>query len=156
MDDDSKEHIQQVRQWLEENVQLYFTPKKVTLHSFEVDWDELSGSFRVLLDDNDLPHRFSFEIDTSGKAEFFLPMFHSPLGAPASYGAINLSESTSKAILEGLREAIPKVRGCGRNRETGLEITNCTPINDRVIDHEEFDLAKKRVESPNYIITVKT
>jgi hypothetical protein len=156
MDERTRNHLEQVRQWLKDNVRHYSTPNKVTLYSFDVDWGELSGSFRVLLDDKELSEELTLAIDQSGKVNFYLPMFHSPLGAPASYAAIELTEITSRAILEGLRKAIPRIMGCGINRETGKEVFDYTPVQDRILDKEEFELSRKQVSSPDYSITIET
>ncbi len=156
MDERTQKHVEQVRQWLKENVKEYPTPKKVTLYSFEIDWSDLSGSFRLLLDDNELPEKLTFGIDQSGKPAFYPPMFHSPLGAPASYHAINLTESTSNAILRALRKTIPRVMAFGIYRETGKEIFSHTPMQDRILDKEEFELYRARVSSPDFSITVET
>ena len=156
MDEHIRKHIEQVREWLEKKVQKYPTPCKVTLSEFEVDWDELSGAFSISFDAVPLPKKLKFGVEQSGKAVFFLPMFHSPLGAPASYATIEISDKTSRAILKGLHSTIPRVKGYGINRETGKQIYSHTPICERIINHDEFWLAKKRIESDGYTISIDT
>ena len=80
------------------------------------------------------------------------PIFVSPLGAPASYSAVDMTDNTSKAILEGLKLTFPKLKPCGKNRDTGIEITYHSPISDR-ISAEELSKAIKRVNK-SYSITV--
>lgn len=156
MDEEIQQHIDQVNQWLDENVQSYPTPKQVTLHSFQVNWDQLSGSFKLCLDENELSDVLTFRVDQSGKTDFYLPKFHSPLGAPASYPAIELTQSTSKAILSGLHKTVPRVMGLGINRQTGEEITYQSPIEERILNKNEFEIAKARISFPDYSITVET
>ena len=156
MDERTEEHIERVFQWLEENVKKYPTPKKVTLTSFEVEWSKLRGSFRLLLNDQEVPKKFTFGITQSGTPEFYPPIFHSPLGAPASYRAVELTESTSDAIRRALRRTIPRVMAFGIDRGTGKEIFSQTPMQDRILDKEEFERTRARVSEPGYSITVET
>jgi hypothetical protein len=132
MDESIKKHIKEVRQWLEENVQVFPEPEKVTLSEFSVNWEEFSGEFRVAFDSVVLSEKLRFGLELSGKTRFYLPMFHSPLGAPASYGAIDISEKTHAAILKGLHQTIPKIKGAGIDRDTGREIAFYTPPNERI------------------------
>lgn len=147
-------HIGQVRQWLEENVAVYPTPNQVTLSEFEVDWDVLEGSFQVSLDDTRLEDRFRFGVAQNGKPKVFLPMFHSPLGAPASYAAVEVTDETSKAILQALHRAVPHVEACGVDHRTGKQIWNGMPIRERIIDQEEFARMRAQVETGGYSVTV--
>ncbi len=156
MDKHTEDHIEQVRQWLEENVQSYPTPHTVTLSAFEVDWDDLSGSFRVGLDSVQLLERFRFSLSVTGKAEYYLPMFYSPLGAPCSYAAIELTEQTKTALLKGLHDTIPRLRACGLDRETGKETYFYTPVSERIKDRDQFEAARKRVEAGDYSISIAT
>jgi hypothetical protein len=150
-----REHIEQVRQWLEENVEVYPTPDRVTLSEFKVDWAELEGSFQVSLDDTRLTDRFRFGVAQLGKPSVYLPMFHSPLGAPVSYATVELTDETSKAILQGLYCAIPPVEACGVDPRTGKQIWNGMPIRDRIIDRDSFERMKKQTESEGYSVTVQ-
>lgn len=150
-----KEHIEQVRQWLEENVEVYPTPDRVTLSEFKVDWDRLEGSFQVSLDGTRLEDRFRFSVGSNGKPEVFLPMFHSPLGAPASYAAVELTSETSKAILAGLHRAIPHVEAYGLDRRTGRMVGNGTPISERIIDGVAFEQMKGHIEAGGFTVTVE-
>lgn len=132
MDESIKQHIEEVRHWLEKNVQVFTEPKEVTLFEFSINWDEFSGEFRVAFDSVILSEKLRFGLEASGKTTFYLPMFHSPLGAPASYAAIEVSEKTHAAILKGLRQTIPRLKGAGIDRDTGNEITYHTPPIKRI------------------------
>ena len=156
MDEHTTNHIEQVRRWLEKNVQHYPTPRKVTLSAFEADWDELSGSFRVDFDGVQLPDRLKFGLEASGKTTFYLPMFVSPLGAPASYGAIEITDKAANAISKGLHDTIPRLKGCGTDRETGEPILFHTPVFKRIKDLDQFEAAKKRVAVGDYSISIDT
>ena len=144
MNESTKQHIEKVLQWLEENIQVFPEPKKVYLSDFSVNWEEFSGEFRVAFDSVVLSEKLRFDLEASGKTKFYLPMFHSPLGAPASYGAIEMSEKTHAAILKGLRETIPRIKGAGIDRDTGREITYHTPLNER-IDADALIEARRKV-----------
>lgn len=54
MDNAIKRHIEQVKEWLNENVQVFPEPKSVTLFDFTVNWEEFSGWFP--------PNRESFSL----------------------------------------------------------------------------------------------
>ena len=156
MDERIRNHIEQVRQWLEKNVRHYPTPRKVTLSAFEIDWYGASGSFRVDFDGVQLPERLTFGLEASGKTHFYEPMFHSPLGAPASYSAIEITHKTAKAILKGLHDTIPRLTGCGIDRETGERIYFDTPVSKRIEDLNRSEAAKKRVDAGDYSISINT
>lgn len=148
-----EERIEMVREWLEENVQVFLEPESVTLSDFTVNWDEFSGDFCVSFDSIELPDRLSFGLEASGKTKFYLPMFTSPLGVPASYAAIKITDKTDRAILKGLRETFPRLKGAGIDRKTGKETFYSTPPIDR-IEKEVLEQAKKKVTS-QYIKSVQ-
>ena len=140
--------------WLDENVQCYPTPKKVMLSEFEIDWRTLSGSFRVDLDGVQLPKRFRFGVELTDRPTLFFPMFHSPCGVPASFAAIEITDRTETAILEGLRRTIPAVRPYGVDHKTGKDIDSRTPLSKRILDRKQFESAKRRVNLSGYSISV--
>lgn len=152
---DNKASQESIRAWLDINVQAFATPEQLTLFNFVVDWQKISGTFQIKLDAFALAESFSFAIDQSGKANFYLPMFHSPLGVPASYASVKFTDETSCAILKGLRSVLPKVRGLGMDLSTGLEITYSTPIQDRIIDKDVFDAAKLNLLRSDFNVTIK-
>ncbi len=146
--------LAEIQQWLDDNVQSYPTPKTVTLSDFDINWEELSGSFQLGLDEHRLERRIRFSLDASGRTEFQFPMFHSPLGVPASYKAIELTEETQGAIRQGLQDTIPRVMGLGLNRNTGERLDQRTPLAQRVNDPVAFDAAKERASGSDYSVTV--
>jgi hypothetical protein len=60
------------------------------------------------------------------------PMFHSPLGAPASFAAIELSPRVEAAVLAGLRALVPPLKPFGTDTETGEEITMASSLRQRL------------------------
>jgi len=155
-DDAANSHVSRVNKWLDENVEAHPTPKKVMLSEFEVNWEELSGSFRVDFDDVQLKDRFDFDIEASGWTKFYIPMFVSPQGAPASYAAILIGNATENAITEGLHTSFPRLQPYGLNLKTGQETTQMTPIYKRIIDPAQFEAAKIKVSEKDYSISIFT
>ena len=119
---------------------------------FDIDWEKFSGDFQVSFDNLLLKERINFGLEASGKTKFYYPMFHSPLGAPASYGAIEMSHKTEEAIIKGLHETLPRLMGAGRNRETGHEITYHTPPSER-ISEKALAKAKSRI-TKDYSVSI--
>ena len=152
MSNESESRFERVKDWLEENVQVYPGPELVRLYDFAIDWEDFSGEFRVAFDSVVLSEKLRFSLEASGKTTFRLPMFHSPLGVPASYAAIEITEKTHKAILKGLRETVPRVKGAGLDRETGKSVSFHTPPAER-IDPTVLRNAKATVTG-SYLIIV--
>ena len=144
MNEDIKKQIAAVHAWLDKHVQVFSEPKSVTLSDFSVNWDEFSGDFRVALDAVELPFKLRFGLETSGETKFHLPMFHSPLGAPASYAAIDLTPKTLAAIKQGLHQAIPRVMAAGSNKVTGQNGGFNTPPQQR-LSADELKCAMARI-----------
>jgi hypothetical protein len=149
----SKEHVQAVMEWVEAHERRIPPSSSVTLHAFSVDWSTFSGSFMVLFGETKCRERLSFGPSMSGRPEFYLPMFMSPLGAPASYDAIEISSEAEIAIIHGLRAAIPSLKPYGIDSESRTIIGAHTPLNQRIISLEELNLAKVRLADPQYSIT---
>jgi len=144
MSDEIKQQIKAVHAWLDKHVRVFDEPEAVTLSDFSVNWDEFSGNFRVTLDNVELPTKLRFGLETSGETKFHLPMFHSPLGAPSSYSALDLTPKTLAAIKLGLHQAIPRVMAAGSNKVTGQNIAFDTPARLR-ISPEELKSAMARI-----------
>ena len=142
-----------VMQWLRDNVQVIPEPEAVTLSNFSVDWEDFSGDFRISFDSVMLAEKMSFGLEATGKTVFYMPMFHSPLGVPASYSAIEITDKTQNAILKGLRETIPQLKGAGLDKETGREITWHTAPAERIAASALRKAMRKVTES--YSITIK-
>ena len=144
------DQVEEVEGWLSENVRVFDEPNTVTLSQFDVDWHRFSGSFCLSLDETVIEERISFSVGADGTASYSLPMFHSPLGAPASYNAYEFSKNTRLAISKALDLTIPRLLGAGRHPVTKKEITINSPISER-ISREELKQAKRRVKK-NYKI----
>ena len=94
----------------------------MTLCEFEIDWNALVGSFTLALDVEPLPDRFRFDMENTGWLEFRMPIFHSPLGALASYSAYEFTPETRRVIEHGLRRVLLRLHGCGIVRATGQRV----------------------------------
>ena len=114
MDQSHKKKIEEVMQWLSDNVTVIPEPKEITLNRFDCNWKDWNGSFRVSFDNFTLLRNFQYGLDLTGYTVFSEPGFTSPLGAPATYSAVEMTDNTSKAILEGLKLTFPKLKPCGK------------------------------------------
>ena len=153
--DHSKSHLERVREWLKENVVTPATPHQVTVSDIRFDWKRLRGSFVVALDNLVFQKRFSVWMEITGKPTFSPPMFHSPLGAPASYAAIDLDEKTNKAILKALEQVFPRVRAFGWHKDLDLIIDGFSPFEERIIDPPEFERMRAALAKPDLVSTVE-
>lgn len=156
-----KQRTAQLTEWLANHITCYPTPTTVTLFAFKVNWQTLSGTFRLQLDNQEIhseneDEKLTFSLEQNGKVRFDLPTFCSPLGVPASYAAIELTEATSKAILKGLHATIPCVLAFGLDKTTGKQVWSDTALKERIIDKTAFELAKKIVSEVDYKITIET
>jgi hypothetical protein len=147
------EHLQEVRQWLRENVRNPDTPNEIEISDVRFDWSRMSGSFTLSLDGSPVLDRFSVWVEITGRVTFAPPMFVSPLGAPASYAAVNLTQRTEEGILQALQEIFPKVRPYGWHKDIDLIIDATTPFQRRILDQADFDAKKSKLERES--ITVR-
>jgi hypothetical protein len=132
------DHLEKVRAWLELNVHVPPMPKKVTLSEISFDWDYGRGSFVLNLDEHPVKDLFRIYVEMNGQMAFTPPLHISPLGAPASYAAIKLDESTEQAIKKALSRVFPKFLAYGRHKGRDAYIDALTPLGDRVVNDEEF------------------
>jgi len=153
-----KQHLQEIEAWLDKNVEKHPPCSEITLLNFELEVlrQEIQGSFALLFGEFKCGHRIRFSFGENGKVSMGMPMFHSPLGAPCSYGAIEVSHAEEKAVNHVLNYIFPRIKPYGICRETGDEIRLGTAVEDRMIDGIGFINAKEKVLSPNYAVTVKT
>ena len=133
------EKIEKLRNWLRVHVVSPSTPKVVVLSNIDFDWKGLSGSFNVTLDNLRLISGFRFSVDISGKYQISPPMYVSPMGVPASYPSIELTEETTNEITKLINDFFPKVKPLGIDKETGVFIDRNVPMSDRVVDREELN-----------------
>lgn len=148
-------HIAEVERWLDDNVRVVPAPRAVTLSDFEIDWSKLTGSFTLALDGEPLPDRFRFDLEITGWLRWQMPMFHSPLGAPASYAAYEFTPETRRAIDEALRAVLPRLHGCGLVRATGQRIDQSTPLEARIVDWGAFEAAKARASASGFVVSAR-
>ena len=141
--------------WLDANVQSYPTPKVLALKDFEIDPNRFKGDFKVVLDGQPVSGRFSFSVEGNGLPQVFLPMFHSPLGVPASFSAVSLTGETETAIAAGLKHFIPRLRPFGINKNTGELVTQSTPLEQRVLDSDALATFQRIIDSGGFQVHVE-
>jgi hypothetical protein len=151
---DSSEHVRKVHQWVAENVQKFSTPKTLIINQIEFDWKDFCGSFALTLDQTAIKERFSISLGIDGRYTFSGPLFVSPLGAPASFGAIELSDETEIAITKALNQFFPKMLAFGLHPDTQKSIDRSTPIQERVLDHQAIERCQKQITSGTAQITL--
>ena len=152
----NQDHIKQVQQWLDKNVKVFATPDSVTLSAFRVESGRYSGSFDVCLDGVRVPERFRFGLGSNGKPEVYFPMFHSPLGAPASYAAVELTGETGKAIKDVLTSTLPKMKPLGLNPETGELVLHTTHSeSDRILDMAHYTGTMERISHKDFSVSCR-
>ena len=144
------EKIEKLRNWLRGNVVSPSTPKVITLSDFEFDFKDFNGTFKVTLDNLRFISGFRFSIDISGKSEISPPMFISPMGVPASYPSIELTEETTNEITKLINDFFPKVKPLGIDKETSVFIDRNVPMSDRVVDPKELNWVVDEVSSEGF------
>lgn len=142
--------LELVKVWLEDNVFCPPTPKEIIVHSINFDWDTLDGTFRLALDNCEIAEPFEVHIDIAGRVQWTPPMFCSPLGAPATYAAVELDSATSAAVTRALERCFPRLRGYGIYPDLGLEIYSDNPLKDRIIDSQLFEKMRKQYASKQF------
>ena len=145
--------IKDIQGWLDANVIHYPDPQSVNLSDFEIDWDELCGSFTLSLDSTKVESRIRFSLDSTEWIRFWMPMHHSPLGVPASYGMFEITQATQAAIDEALREAFGRFRPLGLNKDIGKLITSSTPIPERVLSDNPMAAIQTRFETHGFSVS---
>jgi hypothetical protein len=139
------EKIEKLRNWLRVHVVSPSTPQAITLSDFEFNTKDISGSFCLTLDNVKFISRFDFDVQMNGQYEIYPPLFVSPMGVPASYPSIELTDETKIMIEELLNNFFPKVKPLGIDRETGEFITRNTPMVKRLIDIDSLESIKEEV-----------
>ena len=150
---DEKSRHEQLQVWLEDNVLVVPEPIDVTLNNFIVDWANWTGTFSVTFDNLVFKEPLTFGVGSNGYVGFSLPAFTSPLGVPASFSAIKITENTQRAIHTALRSTFPRLKPLGRYMGTGTEITYSSPLEAR-ITAEDVRQTRKLV-SKDFSVTVQ-
>lgn len=148
--DSINEHLKLVSQWLDANVMAYPTPSSISLVEFDFDWDLMAGNFCLLIDDERISDPFQLTLSQNGWMQFHPPMFFSPLGAPASFSAVNLTSATEDAINHALHQIFPRLKPIGLDKNSGASIWSTTPTADRINDFQEYERARILVSKPGY------
>ena len=141
------------QEWLEENIEVIPDPKAITLYDFKVEWEEWSGTFMLKCDGKPCSREFYFSDNGASSFMVQVPMHISPLGMPASFAAVEISDRTMEVIVRALEATFPKLTPHGLNRETGIEINVFTPLKDR-LKPSEFAKAKLLI-TPLYSISME-
>ena len=147
--------LEMVKEWLRENVRKYDLVDYITLDSFR--WpksDDYRGSFSASLDGAGGRETFHFYADAAGEIKLQWPMFVSPLGAPASYAAINLQPEMEASLLVGIQSVVPGLKPFGLCHDTKQLITTETP--DVLRTTMPVDSIRNRLLAPGFSVTVNT
>jgi hypothetical protein len=144
-----KDRLTEVQNWLSENVRVVTLANELTLCDFTYNPKSYSGRFSVSVDGEELEGRWSFWLyGADGWPTIGPPMFTSPLGTPASYAAIELSDELDAVLQSKMREIFPRIAPLGLNQKTGVEFTNLNSgVADRIIDHETYHNTVSQIES---------
>ena len=152
---DRSEHVKQVHEWVEKNMQRFSMPTFLVIDDIEFDSARFGGSFSLQLDDVKMEDKFDFSIGIDGKYHHSVPMFVSPLGAPASFPAIELSVETGKAITQALNQMLPKMLAFGLHPVSKQFINSCTPISERILDKSAIQPLNELIASGNARIELR-
>ena len=139
------EKVEKVRNWLREHVVSPSTPQSITLSDFEFNSKDISGACSLTLDNVKFISRFDFHVQMNGQYEIYPPLFVSPMGVPASYPSIELTDETKIMIEELLNNFFPKVKPLGIDQESGEFITRNTLMVNRLIDLDSLESIKEEV-----------
>ena len=156
-EDELNDRLTMVENWLEENVRVVTHANELTLCDFSYNPKNYGGEFAIRVDGELLDGRWHFWLDgADGWPTVSPPMFTSPLGAPASYAAIELSGELNAAMRAKMREIFPRIAPFGRNRKTGVEFTALNSrVADRIIDHEAYQNTVAQIEGGSLRVTVQ-
>jgi hypothetical protein len=144
---DRSDHVKQVHDWVEKNMQRFSTPTFLVIDDIKFDSARFGGSFSLQLDDVKMEDKFDFSFGIDGKYHYYIPMFVSPLGAPASFPAIELSIETGEAISKALNQMFPKMLPFGLHPVSKQFINSRTPISERILDKSSIKPLKQLIDS---------
>ena len=119
-----------------------------------MDWKKYRGHFQVKFNDQLCPMEFLVFIgkNQNGTAFMQTPMFFSPLGAPASYSALEVEEKVFEGINIALNKVFPAIKPLGLDGETGKIITMQNSFKDRIISQEAFEKARIKLSEKGFQI----
>lgn len=147
--------------WLDDHVLVCETPHALTIFDISVDPDRYEGHFRLKLDDQVLDQTmleepFSFGLGQNGKPNWYTPMFHSPLGAPASFAAVELSEVTEHGVQRLLERILPRMKPLGLDPATGTMLHYGASIEERMLDRKLYDLCFLDLPDSEHTLILKS
>ncbi len=145
-----RDHVAEVHRWVDANKRVYSDIKTIKLMRVQIDRSDFSGSAELILDDRMPPESLRLSLGGDGWLTYSLPMFHSPLGAPASYTAVVLNEAASRAVACAVRGLLPRVLPFGLHPITKDWITQSSPLSQRVVSHVDFEAAFARLHEPTF------
>ncbi len=149
-DQSLESHIHAVNEWLKANIRVYPEPTHITLRQVQLNPKTLSGSALLLLGNEITGESLSLRMSETGWLTFSVPLFHSPLGAPASYAAIELTTNTQSAVNAAVRSLLPRLMPLGINPKTKEWVTTSTPLQARISDASELMSALDRIGHPDF------
>ena len=150
IDDARRHHIQAVQAWLEKNVRVYPTTPRISLRQIQLDFNTLRGEALLFVVDAQPGEALTLRMGDDGWLTFTPPLFHSPLGAPATYGAIELTDKTKQAVAAAVQGLLPRLLPFGINPKTQEWVTASTPLRERIIDAAELNAALERITHPDF------
>lgn len=147
MSETDKTRNEMYQEFLNENVQVFSTPKKIKLSEFNIDWESLSGSFNLMLDGVLTKERIGFRREVSGKPTLVFPVYHAPYGIPSSYSSIRITWETEYCILKQLKLLLPR-SGNHYVENNEIKFEYCD-LNLRKLDESTLNEIKNKVMDPN-------
>ena len=148
-----KDHLRAVGEWLDEHVLCPPTPHRVCLHSFKLERVyPPKFAFTIGLDGEDV-EGCSYHVDQSGLPQLIVPMFCSPLGAPASYPAVEFTEETVDVIRDLLKSILPRLHRMGWHPDLNTFIDWGTPYEDRLVDRGEHEAFMEACTTPGFEVS---
>ena len=146
--------IHNLENWLNKNVLKVSKPNKLVLHSFKVDLRAFNGSFMADVDEEALNASFSLYLGSDGKIHFGEPIFHSPMGVPASYAAVEIDSDTRLAIENSISNLFPKFRAYGYHKDLNRMIDSSSSLEDKVTDIDGLKSFEFKLLDPNFKLTI--
>ena len=144
MDKNVISHLEAVRQWLSDNVVKIDDAAAIAVVDITYDPQTFRGCFVITADGVLLDGEWRFWLgDADGHTHISPPMFISPLGAPASYEAVEISDEQFASVLAQIRAVFPRIAPLGK-RFTFLNST----VADRIIDWQAYEDTIARLPLP--------
>ena len=141
-----------VRKWLDENTTSFSPERSVTLHSFDVNWHHLKGDCLARADDRAGSTAIHFYYDRVAWPLWRGDVFHSPLGVPASFSAVEFSERAT--IARGLQELLPRIKPVGRD-DDGSMIAPSDPITTRLPTEFDTEALRRKLDDPSFELRIE-